>query len=47
MPKTGDLEDKIYKQMVLCWNLDPNERPKFAVLHDYFENYDTKYEDEY
>jgi hypothetical protein len=31
--------DPCYSMMLKCWNKQPDDRPTFSFLHDYFSNY--------
>jgi Protein tyrosine and serine/threonine kinase len=31
--------DKYYEMMLKCWNESPDERPTFAVLYKFFDDY--------
>ena len=43
MPKPDTVDsicsDEYYETMLKCWQDNPNERPSFKWLHEYFDGY--------
>jgi len=38
---------ELYKMMLRCWEAEPNERPSFADLHAFFNNFYADLDTEY
>lgn len=46
-PPNCDCPDEVYKQMRDCWNQDPDKRPTFDFLENFFGNYAVSSEQSY
>lgn len=46
-PTQFDCPDELYKKMCDCWQSDPEKRPTFDFLRDFFENYSVSAEQSY
>jgi len=47
IPQPTGTPDPIYEQMLKCWDKNPESRPTFEHLHDYFENYSVSSQGSY
>ncbi|XP_030839439.1 tyrosine-protein kinase STK [Strongylocentrotus purpuratus] len=45
MPKMDHCPDSLYEIMLKCWHKDPQQRPTFKCLHDYFVSTKPNYKE--
>jgi hypothetical protein len=38
LPKTKDMPDHVYQVLKQCWDIEPQKRPSFRYLKQYFED---------